>query len=79
MRYGRGESLDMWTIYDHPRDFPNSYVARLFQVEAGKSGATETIIVNDDLELIRKEFESCGLVCIIRADDDDPVILETWL
>jgi hypothetical protein len=29
------EELFIWTVYDHPRDFPNSYVARKFSTRPG--------------------------------------------
>lgn len=74
-----GDTLKMWTVYNHPSDFPNSYVARLFRIGAGQAIATATVLLSDDLELLRKDLASAGLVRLSRAEGDDSVILETWL
>jgi hypothetical protein len=70
--------LSMWTVYDHPRDFPHSYVARRFEV--GQDGAHPTEdFIQGDLAIIRKSFSQCGLVCLTRDESDEPQIMETWL
>lgn len=63
-----------WTIYDHPSDFPNTYVARRF-VNAKPS----TSIIEGDLEDIRVVLQEMGLICFQRSPSDDPKIVETWL
>lgn len=68
-------TLSLWTIYDHPRDFPNNYVARRFELEQ----PTSDVILSSDLESLRAELMARGLVCLTRNPADDPVILETWL
>jgi hypothetical protein len=67
--------LVIWTIYDHPRDFPNTFVARKF---AG-ARATNDIMVAARLDDIRNMLERMGLVCLGRQPDDDPKIVEMWL
>jgi hypothetical protein len=69
------EGLPIWVIYDHPKDYPNSYVARCFIYEQ----PTNSIIVADDLERLRDTMIEMGLVKLMRMPGDDPVILETWL
>lgn len=70
--------LNIWTVYDHPADFPHSYVARRF--EAGPLGSHPTAdIVEGELLAIRECFESCGLTCLARTPDDEPQIVECWL
>jgi hypothetical protein len=70
--------LNLWTVYDHPKDFPHSYVARRFEVDADGSRVT-TDTVQGELQIIRESFRCCGLVCLMRNDNDDPMIVETWL
>jgi hypothetical protein len=69
----------MWTVYDHPADFPNAYVARKFMVGHKSEGATNEVIMSDSLNELRAVFEAQGLVCLMRDPRDDPVIIETWL
>lgn len=53
--------LGIWTVYDHPRDYPDTYVARLHVVEAGGSRPTDEIIRSTDLEALRAEMLRRGL------------------
>jgi hypothetical protein len=69
----------MWTVYDHPKDFPNSYVARRFEVGSGHAPHATTDLVQGELSIIRRSFEQCGLVCLKRKPEDEPQIIETWL
>ena len=71
--------LAMWTIYDHPSDFPHSYVARRFEVRHGDAVPTRDIVQSDSLQAIRRSFRICGLHCLTRNEEDDPKIVETWL
>jgi hypothetical protein len=70
--------LNIWTVYDHPADFPHSYVARRFEVDEGGSRPTNDI-VQGELQIIRESFRYCGLVRLLRAEADDPKIVEAWL
>jgi hypothetical protein len=67
--------LEIWTVYDHPKDFPDVYIARLFIGET----PTEKTMAHPNLEALRRQLRNKGFVRIIRAETDDPVILETWL
>ena len=71
--------LTMWAIYDHPKDYPDLYVARMFLVSSGNGAPTSNIKTNSDLDVIRSEMRNLGLVQIPRDVNDDPVIIETWL
>jgi hypothetical protein len=68
-------SLSMWTIYDHPRDYPHSYVARRFELDK----PTGDFTLSPDLEWLRAQFIARGLICLPRDAADDPVIVETWI
>ncbi len=67
--------LTVWVVYDHPKDFPDTFVARRFDGE----DATAELIVCTDLETIRQELQAKGLVRFARDEQDDPKILESWL
>jgi len=72
--------LAMWTVYKHPKDYPNDYVARRFEVDARGPRPTESIIISETLETLRDvlAFEM-HLTPLDRNEGDDPVIVETWL
>lgn len=72
------DKLAIWTVYERPKDFPESYVARMWEVTAQGPQPTQTI-VEGDLEFVRAAMRAMGLVKLLRADGDDPVILETWM
>ena len=66
--------LNLWTIYDRPKDFPDSYVARRFEYD------TPTMdVIKGTLPRLRQSFRRCGLTCLTRSPGDDTVIVETWL
>ena len=71
----REPPLRIWTIYDHPIDYPDCWVARLFE----GTEPTGSIVCSTDLEMVRHEMFMMGLVCMPRDEDDDPKILENWL
>lgn len=68
--------IRIWTVYDHPTDYPDKYVARLFEGDQ----ATASIIIADSLETLRMIlcFEM-GLARLARFAGDDAKIVETWL
>lgn len=69
-----GSHLAIWTVYDHPRDFPDVYVARLSILDK----PTAKILKADNLADLRAQLP-IGLTCLPRSRGDDPVILECWL
>jgi len=73
-------TLAMWTVYDHPTDYPDKYVARRFDVARDGARPTESIIIMDNLDRLRDmlAFEM-HLTCLPRSPHDDPKIVETWL
>ena len=68
------QHVRIWAIYDHPKDYPNYYVARLFLSDR----LTNQVIARSNLEELRTIFKDQHLTCINRQKDDDPVIVETW-
>ena len=69
------EGLTIWAIYDHPSDFPDTWVARRFVNDK----VTSDVLVSTDLDTLRRHFARLGLVRLDRNPADDPVIVETWL
>jgi hypothetical protein len=74
-------SLSMWTVYDHPTDWPNAYIARQYRIlDSGAYVATENVIIAQDLDIIRRAMiEEFGLTCLTRNEGDDVKIIETWV
>lgn len=68
--------LPMWTIYDHPADYPGHFVVRCYLVETGRQ-TTYTVMLADSLDEARS-LVPADLYCTPRAPSDDPVIVETW-
>lgn len=70
--------LALWTVYSHPSDFPNDYVAR--RCEVNRNGIQQTgDVMLGELSIIRASFLQAGLTCLRRNEDDEPHIVESWL
>lgn len=69
--------LLVWTVYDHPKDFPDTYIVRPHSSSRAKPLAVH--FSHPDLELIRYILERAGLICMQRSEADDPTIVETWI
>lgn len=69
-------TLRQYTIYDHPKDFPDGFVVREWEITAGATTPGPAVTV-ETLEEARAVVPG-GLFRIDRAPDDDPVIVETW-
>jgi hypothetical protein len=69
-----------WVVYDHPKDFPDGFIARLWTVgRGGRIEATNSIITTEDVGEIRKYLIAQGYIRMPRHPNDDPCILEVWL
>jgi len=74
------EFMTIWTLYDHPLDFPDKYVARRYVVtKEGPITRTEDLKFADTLEELRDEMRDLHLFPVERFPDDDPKIVEVWL
>jgi hypothetical protein len=71
-------ALAIWTIYDRPKDFPDGFIARRFEVSGGVSGPTKDTITGK-LEDIRQAFWKAGLCKLSREEGDEPQIVESWV
>lgn len=68
----------IWTIYDHPADFPHHFVGRAHRIEADKSTPTSQFVTGDTLEEVRAQLPP-GLYNLRRLAGDDPKIVESWI
>lgn len=71
--------LEMWTIYRHPRDYPQGFVVRRCWV--GQDGDVEhetSASYAGDLSSARRHVPE-GMVCTARHPEDDPAIAEVWI
>jgi len=65
-----------YTVYDHPTDYPELYVVRVFRNEIPDEAP---FIKSPELQIIRDHLTRMGLVPIPRSPEDDKVIIETWI
>ena len=72
-------ALHIWTVYDHPRDFPAAYVARLYIARADRVERTNDLMFCADVEAIRAELSRRGFTRMERHPSDDANIMETWI
>ncbi len=73
------EGLSMWTVYDHPTDFPHCFVARRFVSDRAGPRPTTDVLTAPELVFLRKYFLWQGLTVLCRDPNDDPKIVEVWL
>ena len=65
-------ALAIWTIYDRPKDHPEGFIARRFEVGGGDT-------LTGKLEDIRQALWKAGLVKLSRQQGDDARIVESWV
>ena len=70
--------LPLVTIYEKPADFPDEYVARIWDGQGPR--ATNIIVKGKSVEELRKDIAAAGFkICYPRAAGDEPHIVETWM
>jgi hypothetical protein len=65
-----------YTIYDHPSDYPELFVVRIFRNEEPDPAP---FIKSPELQVIRDHLTRMGLMPIPRDETDAPSIIETWI
>ncbi len=72
--------MSTWTIFHQPADLPATpYVVREFYIRRGlEPEAAGVAVLCDSLDQARNLIP-IEAVCIHRAPNDDPAIVETWL
>ncbi len=67
--------LSLWTVYDHPNDYPEHFVARRFVLNQ----PTTDVLLSDTVDGLRELFVEKGLIRLERFEQDDPKIVEVWV
>jgi hypothetical protein len=81
---GSGKSergLEFWVIYEHPADYPHSYVLRRHRLVLGAEEAVpdnEAVIANSP-DVLREFVQQNQCHNLGRQPGDDPCILEVWI
>ncbi len=70
--------LSQWVIYAHPRDYPDKYVMRRWNIYGDAMVPSDEMALADTLVEIRK-CVPWGLFRLERFEDDDACIVEVWL
>ena len=71
-------SFPVITVYKNPKDYPDAYVARVW--EGARNLPRNTLIKRETLQEIRKDLRAAGFtIRLTRTEGEDPVIAETWL
>ena len=73
--------LQTWTIFRHPRDYPNSYVVRRFDIVPGSREPVPSMYphaIGPTLEAVRQTIPP-GLMRFDRHPMDEPQIVEIWM
>lgn len=69
--------LNLWTIYEHPRDAPEHYVLRRWEIIVDQPEPREASR-HATLEEARAAVP-LGLIRMARYEQDDPTIVETYI
>jgi hypothetical protein len=70
--------LLIWTIHEHPKDYPDFYVARPTIIRPKTAGPMPMYLLARDLETLRGMLPA-GLTRLSRFDARDPSIIEVWV
>ena len=78
------EQITIWTIYDHPADYPHHFVVRSWRV-AEADGCSCVVVLVPGVGYIANTLDEArekippGLSNVERMADDDGVVVESWL
>jgi hypothetical protein len=79
------KKISIYTIYDHPYDYPETYVIKKLDINDCSGKKIEPVqdphyvFQDKDLNVVRNELIIRGFYNIGRQFDDDKVILESWI
>jgi hypothetical protein len=71
--------LRIYTIYDHPTDYPDGWPVREFAIVPGGSVAGPILGVGDTLDNARALVPAAADTRLPRVPGDDSKIVETWV
>lgn len=71
-----GMNFPYIAVYEHPEDFPEKYVARVWDMDK----PTDTIIVKDELREIEEDIrENTNLTFLPRGMEDVISLVGVWM
>lgn len=63
-------------IYRHPEDYPDKYVARIFDI----TQPTDAVVIKDSLQELQKDISrNMSKTFIPRDEKDDSCIVGSWI
>ena len=71
--------LSIWTIYEHPGDYPDGFVVRKFDIVHGKTEPVPSIAFGAPTLETARSLLPAGLRRLPRAETDEPQIVESWI
>ena len=78
MSCGAERKLEMFVIFDHPKDWPDKFVARQFLIQEDTATPTGTFWLGDSLDEVRSHLPPhCAR--LERDPNDEPQIVESWI
>lgn len=73
------ERLPMVTVYDHPSDYPDEYIARRFTIDDGQFiGEAEPCFRAKSISAIERQLIAMGLTRMPNTGDSDIAIVSVW-
>jgi hypothetical protein len=85
MQMPPGAKMMMWTIYQHPKDFPDDYVMRATCVMGEGGHVPAGTIVSSGIAWVAPTLEELREIVppdkarLERTEHDDPAIAEVWV
>lgn len=71
-------TVSQWIIYDHPKDYPDKFVVRRWDIEDGMTTPNSRCDLAGSLDDARL-FIPPGMVRVPPLSGDDTVIAEVWI
>jgi len=69
----------MWVVYEKPRDFPESWVARRWAIYNNTAQPTPEVMVSPTLAALDDVFLERGYAKLARSEHDEPHIVCSWV
>lgn len=67
--------LPVIAVYKHPDDYPDKYVARIFDTDK----PTNAIVLRDSLIEIKRDIEKTGMTFLMRGAEDEPALVGAYV
>ena len=71
-----GLKMPFIAVYEHPDDFPNQCVARVYDLDK----PTDTVMVKETVKEIEEDIrKNSAMVFMKRGTDDVPALVGVWM